>query len=102
MSFTPSMPSDFLYLVLLLCRHLPERSLAATIDWHLYGPAWTGGVSDLEDQLLRNTLHAAYDVAYSATSYLACRTVPTPTERLTSARGPVTCSLRAGAGHSAR
>ncbi len=53
MSFTPTMPSDFLHLVTMLCRHLPERPVSATIDWHLYGPAWTGGVTDLEDQLLR-------------------------------------------------
>ncbi len=70
MSFTPTMPSDFLHLVTMLCRQLPERPVSATIDWHLYGPTWTGGVTDLEDQLLRNTLHAAYDVAYTTTSYL--------------------------------
>ncbi len=41
MSFTPTMPSDFLHLVTM---HLPERDVVATIDWHLYGPAWTGGI----------------------------------------------------------
>ncbi len=70
MAHIPTLPSDFLHLVLMLCRHLPERQLEATIDYHLYGPAWTGGASDLEDQLLRNTLHAAYDVTYSTASYL--------------------------------
>jgi hypothetical protein len=86
----------------LLCWHLPERSLAATIDWHLYGPAWTGGVSDLEDQLLRNPLHAAYDVAYSATSYLRLPDCSDADGTVDEREGPVTCSLRAGAGHSAR
>jgi hypothetical protein len=70
MSCTPTMPSDFLHLVTMLYRHLPERPVSATIEWRLYGLAWTGGVSDLEDQLLRNTLDAAYDVTYSTTSYL--------------------------------
>lgn len=70
MAHIPTMPSDFLHLVILLCRHLPERTLEATIDYHLYGPAWTGGANDLENQLLRNTLHASYEVTYSTTSYL--------------------------------
>ena len=71
MAHIPAMPSDFLHLAVMLCRHLPERELEATMDYHLYGPAWTGGaISDLEDQLLPNTLHAAYDVTYSTASYL--------------------------------
>jgi hypothetical protein len=50
--------------------HLPERSLAATIDWHLYGPAWTGGATDLEGPAAVQHAACRYDVAYSATSYL--------------------------------
>jgi hypothetical protein len=70
MSATPRLPSDFLGLVVLLCRHLPARTLTATIDWHLYGPSWAGNASDLEDQLLRNTLHASYsDVTCATCTY---------------------------------
>ncbi|HEV2069608.1 MAG TPA: hypothetical protein VGR26_07440 [Acidimicrobiales bacterium] len=70
MAHIPTMPSDFLHLVVMLCRHLPERELEATIDYHLYGPGWTGGATDLEDQVLRNTLHVAYELTYSTTSFL--------------------------------
>jgi hypothetical protein len=58
MSFTPTMARDFLHMVTMLCWHLPERPLSATIDWHLRA-GLDRRVSDLEDQLLRNTLYAA-------------------------------------------
>jgi hypothetical protein len=55
--------------VLLLCRHLPERSLAATIDRHLYGPAGTGGATDPEGPAAAQHAACRYD-AYTTTSYL--------------------------------